>query len=102
MTTEIEKQFFDTFNIEKTQVDCEQLLRLDCEDCKTCKYSVYEYPEITDRILLELVCIAMGVTDFRASNIEDLKEVVLEVLINGIKYYNSEEIKHQVQALFEE
>ena len=59
MTTDIEKQFFETFNIEKRQIDCEQLLRLDCKDCKTCKYSVYEYPEITDRIHLNLCCILL-------------------------------------------
>ena len=74
MTTEIEKKFFDTFGIEPK--------------------------EITDRILLELVCLAMDVTDFRASNIEDLKEVVLEVLVGEIN--NSEEIKHKVQTVFKE
>ncbi len=102
MTTDIEKLFFETFNIEKRQVDCEQLLRLDCEDCKTCEYSVYEYPEITDRILLELICIAMGIIDFGSSNVEGLKEVVLTVLVEYTDEEEIEEIKQQIQSLFKE
>lgn len=105
MTTDIEKQFFDTFNIEKKQVDCGQLLRLDCEDCKTCKYSVYEYPEITDRILLELICV---LTKSKAmlpiicsENTQDLKDEILWDLIKAQTQFKKE-IKQQVQALFKE
>lgn len=57
MTTDLEKQFFDTFGIEP-KLDCKrcgaknfalgQCAEVDCE--KT-------YPLITDRILLEMICI---------------------------------------------
>ena len=99
MTTEIEKQFLDTFNIEKTQVDCEQLLRLDCEDCKTCKYSVYEYPEITDRILLELICIVNSRRILPNLDVNGLKEYVLKELCTMVV---TEQFKTEVQSLFKE
>ena len=76
MTNDLEKQFFDTFGIEPK--------------------------EITDRILLELICIAMDITDFGASDIDSLKEVVLQVLIDEMKYYNPKDLKHQVRTLFKE
>ena len=48
MTTKIEKQFFDTFGIEpKTN----QVYGIQLD------YHIEEYPEITDHILLELICI---------------------------------------------
>lgn len=130
MTTDIEKQFFDTFGIEPKYNDgCEisdrywaneenadkyitfdNYMNTFCPESDsgacfaTCPFAYYkeEYPQITDRILLELICIAMDVTDFGASDIDGLKEVVLEVLIDGMKYYNPKKLKHQVQALFED
>lgn len=101
MTTDIEKQFFETFNIEKRQVDCSQPVRLDCEDCKTCKYSIYEYPEITDRILLELIRVFAGAFGsfeiYRCKNFEHLKHMILAEMIA-----EHTSIKHRVQSLFKE
>ena len=59
------------------------------------------YPEITDHILLELICIAhtSPVITFVSRDVKSLKEEVLMVLCNWV---NNRSIKQQVQALFEE
>ena len=117
MTTVIEKQFFDTFGIEKRQVDCGQPVRLGCEDCKTCKYSVYGYPEITDSHLLRLIEIIgekpfgyMYVENCHSTNINNPQDFTI---IEGDSFIDclltlamnkkvSIRIKQQVQALFKE
>ena len=87
MTNEVEKQFFDTFGIEERELDYPDNF----------KY----YPEITDRILLELICIAhtSPVITFVSRDVKSLKEEVLMVLCNWV---NNRNIKQQVQALFGE
>ena len=87
MTNKTEKQFFDTFGIEKRELDYPD--------------NFTYYPEITDRILLELICIAhtSPVITFVSRDVRSLKEEVLMVLCNWV---NNRSIKHQVQALFEE
>ena len=71
MTTEIEKQFFNTFGIEPKKqcyywdcpystgniVDDTPMNERDCNSCKNLDKEVY--PEITDRILLELMELLM-------------------------------------------
>ena len=62
MITDIEKQFFETFGIKPRAYllctscwDC-----IDAQPCEQCHYGKLiedEYPKITDRILLELICI---------------------------------------------
>ena len=107
MTTDIEKQFFDTFGIEpigcKDNKNCTGTL-----DCRTqCPNAIY--PQITDRILLELICILNGHTgiDVRAEEIGALKEELLEHCIDLITYElccidEIDEVKQQVQSLFKE
>lgn len=55
MTNELEKTFFDTFNIES--IGCNDNKNctgvLDCTQCPNVKY-----PQIIDHILLGLICIA--------------------------------------------
>ena len=87
MTNEVEKQFFDTFGIEERELDYPD--------------NFTYYPEITDHILLELICIAhtSPVITFVSRDVKSLKEEVLMVLCNWVKNRN---IKQQVQALFEE
>ena len=87
MTNEAEKQFFDTFGIEERELDYPD--------------NFTYYPEITDRILLELICIAhtSPVITFVSRDVKSLKEEVLMVLCNWV---NNRNIKQQVQALFEE
>lgn len=115
MTNELEKQFFDTFGIEPKK----QCYYWDCpystgdvvkdtpmneRDCNSCKNPNKEiYPQITDRILLELICIA---TRFygelvleQCLDVKDLKEQVLNIFIRTSYKDN---FKHQVRTLFEE
>ena len=89
MTNKTEKQFFDTFGIEERELDYPD--------------NFTYYPEITDRILLELICI---LTKFygelvieRSLDVKDLKEQVLNIFIRTSCKDN---FKHQVRTLFEE
>ena len=94
MTNELEKQFFNTLNIEpigcNDNKNCTGTL-----DCTQCPNAIY--PQITDRILLELICILNPYCYSSGENIQHLKESVLKWCI---KY--KEDIKHQVRTLFEE
>ena len=99
MTNELEKQFFDTFGIEpKTnQVYGIKLY-----------YHIEKYPQITDRILLELIClISQHITYIdtieKLKTIEELKTWILEEVIYQYEHYGfNNTIKHQVRTLFEE
>ena len=105
MTNEIEKQFFDTFGIEA---------RLDCKRCEAMNFALgqcaevdckYGYPQITDRILLELICIDNQENIYKcrpfADNVEELKTYILEEFI---RLYELGLFKraNQVRTLFEE
>ena len=108
MTNELEKQFFDTFGIEpfiycsKPRLDCDARSKGSCrKDCEY--YSGVLYPEITDRILLEFICI---LTKFygelvleQSTGINDLKEQVLNIFIRTSYKDN---FKHRVRTLFKE
>ena len=88
-----DKQFFDTFGIEpigcKDNENCTGTL-----DCRTqCPNA--EYPQITDRILLELICILNPFCYPSGQNIQHLKESVLDWCITF-----KDDIEQQVQALF--
>lgn len=118
MINELEKTFYDTFGIKPYY----KYLLID----KTSRYHneklfdktnfidfvksgkdylllkvIKYYPQITDRILLELICIAhtSPVITFVSRDVKSLKEEVLMVLCNWV---NNRNIKQQVQALFEE
>ena len=94
---DIEQHFFKVFGIEKR-----------CLYPKLCKYkgqcectcAHYTYPEITDRKLLEMICILVKTQTsypINKSNIKDIKDEVLQRCVN-LKSY----IKHQIQQLFKE
>ena len=87
MTNEVEKTFFDTFGIEEKELEYPD--------------NFTYYPQITDHVLLELICIAhtSPVITFVSRDVKSLKEEVLLVLCNWV---NNRNIKQQVQALFEE
>lgn len=72
MTTEIERKFFEAFGIKP---------KLDGSDFDKSIQSTY--PEITDRILLELVCLTTEFYLFvpHTANIEVLKSEILDSLI---------------------
>ena len=118
--TEIEEQFFEAFGIKaKSYLVCTS--GWDCTDaqpCEQCSFSKLienEYPQITDRRLLELICIInricvsdYGKVDYYvSSNYKDLKQEIISLCNrlankNAILEINGEEFKHQVQALFKE
>lgn len=98
----IEQEFYDTFGIEKQHA----------LDIKINQFVDF-YPEITDRILLEMICIilnAEGLLTINAEgNIADIKDFVLRFLIGKVNknnpychYKTKNKIKQQIQQLFKE
>ena len=92
MTNELEKQFFDTFGIEP-KTNQAYGIQLD--------YYIDEYPQITDRILLELICIHIKYLTFGilSHNVEKLKNEILTDLRIKKDVGN---IYNEVRTLFEE
>lgn len=120
MTTELEKQFFDTFGVEPRDnfKGCKSGITFytygcNMPSCKGCSKEIREkeYPPITDRILLELICLNnrhyVTLEDLICpKNIETIKESVLKKYIKRNKEfvdngYSGFYLK-QVQALFKE
>ena len=108
MTNELEKQFFNTFNIEpigcNDNKNCTGIL--DCTQCPNAKY-----PQITNRILLELRCIYNQYSHYFSiygEKKEFLRDDILEFMINILNYFYAHEmekyskLKRQVRTLFEE
>ena len=100
MTTELEKQFFETFEIEER-----------CETDKHCcnwLCDSYHYPQITDRHYLELLCIfhnsPICLGGVNLGSVELLKERLLASFIQtmnmNVHQARKDELKHQVQELF--
>ena len=116
MTTEIEKTFFDTFGIESKHKCTDGALEPCNEQCNECGYYELRYPQISDRILLELILINMHNEDLFGypTNIRELKDNTLKQLIetynkfsncvtcDGEYQQSARDIKHQVRTLFEE
>ena len=106
MTNELEKQFFDTFGIEPKL----KTFAIKRDEQGELTYPpIYEYPQITDRILLELICIVYKAKnslnseiDIFELNVNELKKTVLTRLIWINNTYKNKNIKHQVRTLFEE
>ena len=107
MTNELEKQFFDTFGIEpkcqNTFINPSKCPFIESREC--CDCVSFEYPQITDRIVLELICILASnpIRILFESMLSGIKEV--ELLKNSILFTciaNKDTIKHQVRTLFEE
>ena len=112
MTSKLEKQFFDTFEIkqrEHTQC-CSMSCKKPYTDCVNCQYhEVYkvDYPQVTDRILLELIFLQPLSIEFKyPKNIEELKNTLLGYYIEDLSLFaepsEAEIFKQQVQALFKE
>lgn len=105
MTTDLEKKFFDTFEIK--QIEYTQCTSIGCryvyKNCNNCPFhNVYkvDYPQITDRILLELICIANHkdvYIDLEGTDIETMKNNLLENFI-----FFRRDVKKYVQELFKE
>ena len=137
MTTELEKQFFETFKISKRKIcnhhNCKcPLFDASCikSACpkqkvlqeiptgygtKNCSLIVEEYPQITDRQYLELICVSnkelIKRFDVSGSDLESIKSNILSKCIKDYNFYSNtlcetynrlaENFKHQVQAIFE-
>lgn len=101
MTTDIEKQFFDMFGIEKKPVYSGSQLYNPF-------ITGYDYSVISDRILLGLICILGNTNYFLITDegtpidVDGLKKSVLHSLTLQAKFSKNEELKQQVQALFKE
>ena len=94
MNNKLEKTFFDTFGIKpKTIIEPRYSLNTEYYEEK-----IEKYPQITDRILLELIRLGLNY-DFviHSKSKDELKEKLLILLIR-----NDVEFKHQVHTLFEE
>ncbi len=137
MTTELEQEFFKMFGIEPKHIDnCkiadeywnneelankyftfERYMKSHCPEMdkacySTCKYAynLEKYPEITDRRLLQMICLLaqyrMNEAEFykiKTSSIVILKNYVLGDCIDILRYLcNKEDFKHQIQQLFKE
>ena len=113
MTNELEKQFFDTFGIPRlcTSQVCEHWG--DCEACLMYPDFALDYPQITDRILLELICILSEWRTYlhssytiKANNTLNLKQDVLKDFLELFKWYEfkkcEKSLEHKVRTLFEE
>lgn len=105
--TNIERQFFKTFGIEpKKQGYCDWQSDCPYSDIKCgddCPYWQYEnelkYPKITDRILLELICIANKASiEVIGETVEEMKNKLLEEMI----YWKDDIIHKEIQQLFKE
>lgn len=93
MTNELEKKIFDTFGIEAkkgcTAYDkfTEEADAICNDKCAECTYLDDVYPEITDRILLNLICIANEYLDYPTStNIKNIQARTLRMLLKTEKY----------------
>ena len=101
MTNELEKQFFDKFGIEpKIIIEPRYSLNTEYYEKK-----IEKYPQITDRILLELLFILttlLGTTVYEdvfitvAKNREELKKDIFQECM-----LYKQHIKQQVRTLFE-
>ena len=89
MNNEIEKTFYDTFGIERKR-NHEVTLEAISGGVKSANLSqkpFYEYPQITDHILLELICIANQYEDYPIStNIKNIQARTLRILLRAKKY----------------
>ena len=108
MTDELTKTFFDTFGIEPREK-----VNQTFNGAEFKIETIKDYPQITDRILLELIVVIMLHEDLYGypRNVKDLKENVLKQLMETYNKFASSsyeyqqiarEIKHQVRTLFEE
>lgn len=102
MANELEKQFFQCFGVEPKPLFSTRNGYTDDH---------YIYPTISDRILLELICILNTVTvpDLGDINTGRLKNTILEECINALTKVDwenrtptKEEFINEIKTLFEE
>lgn len=105
MTNELEKQFFQCFGIEQKEhkecqcdyLNCPNPDIEECEECYYYKTYKFDYPQISDSILLELICILSRHAKIGHYTMDGLKRQLLNLAI-----IHKKNILEQVRALFEE
>ncbi|MBQ3421647.1 MAG: hypothetical protein IJH34_08240 [Romboutsia sp.] len=108
----IEEEFYECFGIEpECKLDiCTRGLycpehRISCVGCKYFKENTNIYPEITDRRLLHLIVLLSQYLDISYNtsfeNIEDLKNHILKLSIDGYKTV-FKSLKPDIQEIFKE
>lgn len=126
MTTELEKTFFDMFGIEIKR-NHEVMLEAISGGVKSANFSqktFYEYPKIADRHYLELICIltrnCYQIEIYNALTYQGINEFTINLIKEPTRYHShsedfkiallkaikmisdDEDIKTEVQAIFEE
>ena len=100
--SEIEKQFMEVFGIESKD---KVIQTFNGSDFKV--ETLKEYPQITDHILLELICLHnIYVWGVHSNTVNELKNILLEKYIEHVNLMADENEKQeyiqQLQALFKE
>lgn len=106
MVTELEEEFFKVFGIEPEYTYIGHYPLTDENGI----IQPPEYPEITDRKLLEMICILQKFKNILFDNlyfekIEDLKNEVLSQIYKcklSLHEFNAEQLQLQIQQLFKE
>lgn len=93
MVTKLEKQFFKTFGIEP-----KEKVNQTFNGAEFKVETINDYPQITDHILLKLICIANSQNiGFEGNNIEDIKKDLLDNFI-----FFKRDVYDQIHNLFKE
>ena len=107
MTTELEKEFFEVFGIKPISKwhKCKDYNCVCCDEYDNCSKREFVYPEITDRKLLEMICVynstyTNGFTNYSLLNERSTEELKGHILRNCLKV--KDDVYNQIQQLFKE
>ena len=104
MTTELEQEFFKVFGIEPIPIKSYGYWLIKGSIAENDKGEKVVYPEISDRKLLEMICILSAYNyifeDLKADDIEQLKEEIIKLFFDYPLI--AEEEKTKIQQLFKE
>ena len=98
MITKLEEEFFKCFGIERKRNHKVTLEAISggVRSANLSQEPFYEYPQITDHILLKLICILSRHTTIGHYTMDGLKRQLLNLAI-----IHKKDILEQVQAIFE-
>ena len=97
MINDLEKEFFDTFNIKQCG-QCEFTGSPNCSSCEEC------YPILTAEIYLQLICVLRNLYIVSDINIEALKARILQgcIRFKGDNVTPNTTVYDEIQKLFKE
>ena len=91
--TKTEERFYKTFDIKTKYIECPANYYDDYECHKTnwddadCPCGTEVYPKITDRMLLELICLALKHYDYSGTtNMKNIKDRTFNMLLMAKRY----------------